>query len=56
MKKLKRIRLSNINDFQLGNEQLVQLKGGYGNPCYDGCQMCGGAGKQVTKAVEVYKS
>lgn len=55
MKKLKKIKLSNIENSQLEKYQLVQLKGGYGNPCYDDCQHCVGAGAHVTLSVEKYR-
>lgn len=47
MKKIKKIKLSNIEKSQLEKDQLLNLKGGscgYGNPCYVGCNTgCVGA-------------
>ncbi|MDP3446173.1 MAG: TIGR04149 family rSAM-modified RiPP [Ignavibacteria bacterium] len=50
MKKLKKIKLSNIENSRLEKEQLIHLKGGYHTKvCSDGCS---GAGNAVTVSIE----
>ena len=53
MKKLRKIKLSNISKSQFDNEELVEIKGGY-NPCYP-CTGCVGAGSYTTKSINKYR-
>ncbi|WP_319229241.1 TIGR04149 family rSAM-modified RiPP [Draconibacterium orientale] len=56
MKKLKKIKLTNIKNSELENEQLIRLKGGY-ETCGSKCTDAGCAGvKNYYKVAQTYKS
>lgn len=55
MKKLKKIKLANINDSQLEKKQLNKVTGGeIINACYGSCTDCAGASSYMTNSIAAH--